>query len=990
MIFRWEVATFLTALGLASAGRAVGQQPGRVHSNRASQAEALANDTRTLEVLLAARLGRTAAVAERVGRLGGRVKVRVDSVGYLRAELPAGAVDVLSRCVDIEALNVGWPWSVKASAGPWPGASAESSRLEAPGPGTPPENDFLPTRDIGAPYFRRAHPTYDGRGVTIALLETVDLTHPALQRARSRDGKPVRKVAGLYAAYLPGDPGDDIQRLSMSDTVRSVGRTFRYNGGRFRAPGDGLFRIGRYDRRAWPIFSRARRPEWTLPTQVDADSALRNGLRARPDDNYVTVLWDEHAGRVWVDTNQDASFADETPLTDYNSGGGNVLLGRRDAQSYDTRLHLAVTTDTVHHEVFVWMGGTPHGTAVAGVAVANGLYGGVATGVAPSAQVVSVIGSTIEAFIAAAQRPEVDVITSQSGYELRLHDGGSVTSRILSRIVALYRKPIFASNDNQGPGISSPGGDALADGLVAVGGSVSRPTWRALFGEVAPKAMSVIDLSSRGPRADGGMNPTVVAPACALAPVPSVNYPWAERETRGVFVPPYGYGANCGTSYAAPMAAGAAALLVSAAKQRGIPYDAASLREALVATARPIPGYAAADQGAGLIDVGRAWDYLRAHAALYPDPPPNIEVTAPVRTVLSAELAGSGTGTGLYEREGWAAGDTGTRVIEFTRMTGAAEAQRFDVRWVYDDGTFESAPTVTLPLRTPVPLSLRIRPRAGPHSSYIELVDPATHRVVQRVMATVIAAELPARAPGQQLVHQGLVPWLGSASTFVTVPPGTRRLDLTLAIGGRGRLQLRYYDPTGSRYPSTGAAPDSAVIPWDSVARGYVSSGLRRAIPYPEPGTWEIMLRNEDTRDSLRRFRPQPPARYTLTVGLDRTPEPWEGDGRHRIEQLAFDTASSMATREIDVDSGTARLAVRIGHASDSAAQVDVYLFDCTGVAQGRCTPVTSAPYLGAEKTLIVERPRAGTWKVVLDPFRLPRGSVELDYAVITEPATPR
>jgi hypothetical protein len=985
----WCVAALLSAVGVAPAGSAA-QQPRWVHTNRAAQAEALANDRRTVEVLLAARLGRSAAVAESVDRLGGRVKVRVDTVGYLRAELPASAVDALARSMDVEALNVGWASSVNASAGGSLGVSAESIQVKPPGPDTPAENAFMPTRDIGAVQFVRSHPTYDGRGVTIALLETVDLAHPALQRALNRAGKPTRKVAGLYAASLPGDPGDDVVRLPMSDTIRTVAKALIYNGTRFRAPRDGVFRIGRYDRRVWPIFSRARYLNWPwpFPTQVDGDSVLRSALDARPDDNYLSMLWDERAGRMWVDTNHDGSFADESPLTDYNTDGGYVLLGRRDAQAYDTRLHLALTTDTVRHELFVWMGGTPHGTAVAGVAAGNRLYGAGATGVAPSARVVAVVGPVIEGFIAAAQRPDVDLITSQAAYEMRLHDGSSVTSRILSRLVALYGKPIFASNDNQGPGISSPGEGALGERIVAVGGTISRDTWRALFGEGAPRAMSVINLSARGPRADGGMNPTVVAPACAALPWPSVNYPWAERESRGVFVPPHGYGVNCGTSYAAPMAAGAAALLISAAKQSGVPYDAASLREALVATARSIPGYTVADQGAGLIDVARAWDYLRAHASAHRNPSVAIEVSAPVRTVVSRELIRPNTGTGLYERDGWAAGDTGTRVITLTRRTGPGDAQRFNVRWVVNDGTFGSAPTITLPPQTPVPLSVRINPRTtGAHSSYVELVDPATRGVAQRVVTTVIAAEQLAGAPSQQLAHRGLVPWLGSASTFISVPRGTRRLDVTLVVGGPGRLQLRYYDPTGSRFPSTGAAPDSATVPCDTVTRCYHTGDLHRVIPQPEPGTWEIMVLNEDTKDSARRFRPEPPAPYTLTVGLDRAPEPWEGDGRHRVERLAFDSASGMATREIAIDSGTAHLAVRIGNPSDSAAQVDLYLFDCTDVGPPRCKRVTSAPYAGADKTLIVENPRAGVWKVVLDPFRLPRGSVELDYAVVTQSA---
>jgi subtilisin family serine protease len=998
--YRGAAALLVLCAALVSPRNAAAQSRSGAHLNRARQAEALANGEVTVEVLVAAHLGRAAPLVDRIRQLGGLFKVRVDTVAYLRAELPVGAVETLAASADVEALNIGaWSTLTQASAEVDPsgvvgnsvqkGTLPESARAVPPGPITAPENPYLPAQEIGAPQFIRAHPTYDGRGVTIAAVdEFVDLAHPALQRAVTLDGQPVRKIAGLYAAGLLGDLGDAILRLTMDDTVRALGQGFVYNGTHFRAPYDARFRIGRYDRRWWPIFSSQRRPDWPFPTQVQLDSLLRWELAERPDNNYLTILWDEAAGRLWVDTNHDDTFVDETPFRDYNGGGNYLLLGHRAAQPYDTRLPFAVTTDPVDHQLFVWLGGEMHGTAVAGIAAGNGLYGGAANGVAPNARVVAVLGHPIEAFIMAAQRPEVDILTSETGYVMRLHDGGSVTSLILSRLVAIYHKPIFVSNGNDGPGVSSPDEIALGDGVIAVGGAISRATWSALFGERTHPKMSITNMSARGPRADGGMNPIIVAPACAAAPVPPINHEWVKGHNEGAFQPLYGYQVGCGTSYAAPMAAGAGALLVSAAKQAGVPYDATSIREALIATARPLSEYEAADQGAGLIDVRRAWDYLREHAKARRAGAAAIEVAAPVGTTLSGELGRPGSGVGLNEREGWAAGDTGTRVITLMRATGAAGAQRFDVRWALNDGTFRSARTVALPLHQPVRFPVRIVPRmAGAHSAYIDFVDRRTRTVAQRVMTTVIAADQPAGPPGHQVTHRGLISWLRSASTFIAVPPGSRRLNLTVVVNSGGRLQLRYHDPTGMHYPSTGSVPDSATVPCDSANRCYFSGQLRRVLRYPEPGTWEIVLFNEDMADSTRRFRSQQPIAYTLTASLDLEPERWGGDEERPIERLAFDTAGGMAVREIQVDSGATRLAVRIGHASDAVAQVDVYLFDCTGAGEKPCARVTSAPYAGAHKTVIVDQPKPGLWKAVLDPFRLPSGSVTLDYAVTMEMA---
>ena len=58
---------------------------------------------------------------------------------------------------------------------------------------------------------------------------------------------------------------------------------------------------------------------------------------------------------------------------------------------------------------------------------------------------------------------------------------------------------------------------------------------------------------------------------------------------------------------ASPHAAGLAALLVSAAsRRRSGPSTRATIRQALMVTARPTPGATFVDEGSGLPDVDRA------------------------------------------------------------------------------------------------------------------------------------------------------------------------------------------------------------------------------------------------------------------------------------------------------------------------------------------------------------------------------------------------
>ena len=62
-------------------------------------------------------------------------------------------------------------------------------------PNLGPQNAYMPTYRIGAPQFVAAHPTYDGRGVKVGIVDTgVDLDRPELQTALDLAGATVPKI----------------------------------------------------------------------------------------------------------------------------------------------------------------------------------------------------------------------------------------------------------------------------------------------------------------------------------------------------------------------------------------------------------------------------------------------------------------------------------------------------------------------------------------------------------------------------------------------------------------------------------------------------------------------------------------------------------------------------------------------------------------------------------------------------------------------------
>src|SRR5687768_10205939 len=80
---------------------------------------------------------------------------------------------------------------------PRPGNIVAVSPQTAPGASTPNDNPYMPTRDTKASQFVAAHPTWDGRGITIGIVDTgVSLDHPSLLTTSTGERKIVNWVTG--------------------------------------------------------------------------------------------------------------------------------------------------------------------------------------------------------------------------------------------------------------------------------------------------------------------------------------------------------------------------------------------------------------------------------------------------------------------------------------------------------------------------------------------------------------------------------------------------------------------------------------------------------------------------------------------------------------------------------------------------------------------------------------------------------------------------
>jgi hypothetical protein len=249
-------------------GTKVERAPRLFKDSRQSLAIARAQGRRDITLVVAAAAGRSAALAQDAARLGGDVRFRDDSVGYLRVRLPLDSATAFSELPNVEAAAVDYEDSYPnrlspsspdgAGNGPSdsdPGmlqARPQSTVAWPPRPGDGPLRDqYSPLKDIGAAEFLAKNPTFDGRGVTIALLDgNVDLLLPEFQTAYTADGRRVAKIADFVNVTDPRDDAElNPQWVNMRAEVDAPNGRATFSGKTFTVPRPGHYRIGFFDER---------------------------------------------------------------------------------------------------------------------------------------------------------------------------------------------------------------------------------------------------------------------------------------------------------------------------------------------------------------------------------------------------------------------------------------------------------------------------------------------------------------------------------------------------------------------------------------------------------------------------------------------------------------------------------------------------------------------------------------------------------------------
>lgn len=965
-------------------------------------AEAKADGEKNVTMMVATAPGDTERVARELDAVpGGTVGRTYDELGYVRATVPTAKADsaiaAAAKLSSVHGIDLREEIPLDdptPSADRAKGAEHHKGRsYPAPDRRTPAENPYNPSFETGAVDFVEKYPKADGRGITIGVLDSgVDLGHPALQKTTTGE----RKIVDWVTATDPVVDGD---RTWRPMTTSVSGPTFTYGGKTWTAPA-GSYQVSSF-----------------LESYTTGGDAAGDANRDGDTTDSWGVLYDAKAGTVRVDLNGNHDFADDTPMKPYKDGFQVGYFGTDDPKTDVAERQpfvVEIRKDVVYNPSgakadFVNIGviESEHGTHVAGLTAANGLFGGRMDGAAPGAKIVSSRACTwsggctnvalTEGMIDLVVNRGVDIVNMSIGGLPALNDGNNARAELYTRLIDDHGVQLVISAGNSGPGANTIGDPGLADKVISVGASISRETWAANYGSQVRTKYAMMPFSSRGPREDGGFTPTLTAPGAAVntiqtwmpgTPVPEAGYAL-----------PAGYGMLQGTSMASPQAAGASALLLSAAKQARLDLTPAKLRTALTSTADHISGVQAYEEGAGLINVPDAWRAIREGATAH-----EYTVQAPVDTAIDQFLKTPGKGTGLYDREGGLkAGERRTYEITLTRTTGSDRAVRHELEFENNAGhTFRivGPDEVRLPLNEPVTVKVEARPgSAGLKSAILEVDDPRTEGVDKQVLTTVVVS-----APLKYDVSaKGSVQRNATKSYFVTVPEGAKSLEVAMS-GLKAGSQTRFI----AIHPY-GVPVDNTSTPY--CYNNYLDgNGCRpdvRAYADPQPGVWEIEVESRRTSPLLDNpykldvtvlgavFDPE-----TVTVPEAKAGTPaavsWKVtnrfaplEGRLTGGPLGSSETSrpsiaqgGTATSTVEVPEGADSLDVAIGGVSDAAADLDLTVYGADGAVVGQSADGDS------EESVSVAKPAAGTYTVEVAGYSVPSGSTEYDYRDVFFAAT--
>lgn len=822
----------------------------------------------------------------------------------------------------------------------------------------PDDGPYFAAAEAGLTAFWARHPEADGRGVRIALVDQgTDLLHPAVQLAKDADGNDVPKIVDI----------DNETRVGEDSNWVQFGEPFETQGGQFsaaertwKAPTDGTYRFG--------IFS----------------SQIVLGFEGNPLAQKIRlavgVLWDEKRDTVWVDTDGDGDFGNERALGEYSKTHDIAWFGKKDGDD-DNRIPFGINLDRDRKAAYIGVAKGGHGGMTIGPLSANRRTGGLYDGAAPNSQVVDTVAAHIAflvPYLTAFARPDVDIVNRSGG----IGNAGrkDFQGLVAARAVQIYDKPLICV-------CTIPGALSVMD--------YQSPEMLLRNRRAQPPLLDSMNSSVWW--MENGLVNTILAPSASLVTesrymptgLPGPN--GMEKLTPEIQNPPApaGYTVGSNPSPTVPVVSGVIADLITEARKEHVRYSGARLIAAVSTGTHLIDGFAAAEQGLGLVNADGAWNQLVRMAKA--DDPTNPTLTS--FTVAKSQGRSSDAIYGFHGSYDSAGAKRGELWI--IRHGGYHSGRKYEFSLRGNDGTFSLVDhAATLLPNVPAKVSFRISVQPGLHVALLQLRDVKADVVMLEIPLTAGSpATMQTVAPGVDQYETKLKPRRVQALRIEPTQAQATLYDMRIPYIGPPFISFRYMQ--GNRWGSNGgrigavAAPDSPSVdeghhvgPMEEIQ----SLVLDRDVP-PLSGTFgNIIWDNRSKPEYETSLDPPPPdvpipAQLTVTsysVKIERVGSSQvrftnlmadvEGvsefyDAKLAVSELNGQGAHSVTESLRDLPTGIAQWRIRLKPSSQENL-IDLFVLDCTQ-ANGKCRVVKQQAWTAKSSTLTIDDPKAGQWKVI-------------------------
>lgn len=650
----------------------------------------------------------------------------------------------------------------------------EDTRPVEVAPGTDPSVSLRITRDaIGFDRFNKATGA-TGKGQLVAIIDSgVDPGHRDLQNTTQGFKKIVDYID------LTGEGQVQLQGAAAENGYLSIG-TEKVNVSAIPNQAE-LYRYGYLKLDFLPeSFTTARKP---LLVVVAASQTA---------DRY---------DRVYLDSNGDGDLSDEKPFQHYAKAFQVIRLASDGKAVFNL---VVANLDPVGNSVCFGFDALGHGTQVAGIVAARGQV----EGVAPDAQILPIkvlnrmgtasLGKLESALAYAAERGARIAVLSLGQYNLNNREREAMAA-LTENLWKAHGMIICIAAGNNGPGLQSVAETAVSRNIISVGALATPEMWNRDYGFLLDSTI-LPSFSSIGPSSDGSMVPLVVAPGTAVS-----TYPLWSGES---------YRLDEGTSMAAPHVAGALALLMDASAHLNFREDSAAVCQALLAGAKPLPGYQPVEQGLGVINLPSAWEELK-------------QVKGSGSQVIARQTGpGYGSGGGYY-LPGLAPALSSLRIVN-PGDTNQTLALGGLVPWIKPQQY-----TIQVPARGERRLTIGYENLTEPglYSGLVVADDHHTPGYDLAVLQTVVIPYILPRTTGEAFVDSGKLSAGRYQRYFFSLPEGIKHMDLKLDVGDKGLARIYVKDPYGKREDSVFAGVGENL-------QGSVSLSFTR----PPAGIWEVVV----------------------------------------------------------------------------------------------------------------------------------------------------